>query len=253
MKPKHFILIVQLALVSACKQTQFHLFKIEGKQIEISDSLKLDAEIETFITPYKEHIEKDLDSILTYAMDTYSKSDGEFNTAIGNLMADIVFEESNPVFNQRTDKNIDFVLLNYGGIRAIISKGNVRARTAYEIMPFENSIVVVSLKGSKVKSIIDFLISEKKAHPISSQLKIVIDKNDMPLEVTINGKTIEASKIYNIATNDYLYAMGDNMTFFQPNEGVCFLDYKIRNALIDNFKKTDTLNPVIDDRFIQVK
>jgi hypothetical protein len=40
------------------------------------------------------------------------------------------------------------------------------------------------------------------------------------------------------------------MTFFQPNEGFYDLDYKIRNAMIDYFKKTDTINPVIDDRFI---
>ena len=41
------------------------------------------------------------------------------------------------------------------------------------------------------------------------------------------------------------------MTFFQPNAGLFVLDYKIRNILIDNFKKKDTLNPKRDNRFIQ--
>jgi len=43
------------------------------------------------------------------------------------------------------------------------------------------------------------------------------------------------------------------MTFFKPNNGVHVLNYKIRNALIDNFSKVDTINPIIDDRFIQIK
>ena len=56
-----------------------------------------------------------------------------------------------------------------------------------------------------------------------------------------------------MATNDYLYNGGDRMTFFQPNEGLHVLDYKIRNVLIDYFKKQDTLNPKRDRRFIQLK
>ncbi|GAL80131.1 5'-nucleotidase [Algibacter lectus] len=43
------------------------------------------------------------------------------------------------------------------------------------------------------------------------------------------------------------------MTFFKTNDSLYVLDYKIRNALIDKFMKLDTINPVIDDRFTQIK
>jgi len=56
-----------------------------------------------------------------------------------------------------------------------------------------------------------------------------------------------------VATNDYLFNGGNDMTFFKPNESLYNLNYKIRNVLIDYFKKVDTINPVIDDRFIQIK
>lgn len=235
----------------SCKQQKLNIIKIEGKQISINDSIRSNSEIDAFIKPFREHIEKDLDSVLAYAVGTYSKTDGKFNTAIGNLMADIVFEESNPIFNKRTGHNIDFVLLNHGGIRSIISKGNVSTRTAYSVMPFENSIVVVGLKGSKINDIINYLIASKRAHPFSSQLQLTIDNDYNAIEVLVNGTPINNSKTYYIATSDYLYNMGDGMTFFQPNEGAFPLDYKIRNALIDNFKKVDTINPVIDNRYTQ--
>ena len=73
----------------------------------------MDSTIDNFIKPFRENVNKNLDSIISYAPETYSKSDGELNTAIGNLMADAVFTESNPIFNKRTGKTIDFVLLQF--------------------------------------------------------------------------------------------------------------------------------------------
>ena len=251
MRFTHFFFLLYIFIFFGCKDQKLELYKIEATQIQISNSLTADAEIEAFIKPFREHIQKDLDSTLAYAMDTYSKSDGHLNTAIGNFMADAIYDESNPVFKSRTGHDIDMVLLNYGGIRSIISKGNISTRTAFEIMPFENSIVIVALKGSQIDSMVTYLATRKTAHPIS-KMKLVIDKDFNVAEVTINGKKINANETYYVATNDYLYTNGDNMRFFRPNEGTTILNYKVRNALIDHFKKVDTINPVIDDRFIQI-
>jgi 2',3'-cyclic-nucleotide 2'-phosphodiesterase (5'-nucleotidase family) len=252
MKIPTIIILVFFFGFTSCKQDTWHLKKIEGKQFSITDSLKANTEIETFIKPYRDHVNKELDSVLAYSVDTYSKTDGELNTAIGNLFADVIYEQANPVFKSRTGKNIDMVLVNYGGIRAIISKGDVTMRTAFEIMPFENTIVVAALKGKSINNLIHFLAQAKKAHPISG-LKLTVDSDFNIVEALINGKSIDTTKTYYVATNDYLYNGGDNMSFFQPNEGLIDINYKIRNALLDYFIKTDTINPVIDDRFNQIK
>jgi len=252
MNYKQFILSLLVLSAFSCKEQNKHLYRIEGRQITINDSLPSNPEIEAFIKPYREHITKDLDSVLAYSVDTYSKSDGDFNTAIGNFMADAVYEQANPVFKARTGKDIDIVILNHGGIRSIISKGNITTRTAFKLMPFENSLVVVALKGSQIDSLINYLSQSKKAHPIS-KLKLSIDKNFNVVSATIKGNNLDTNKTYYVATNDYLFNGGNDMTFFKPNEGLYNLDYKIRNVLIDYFKKVDTINPVIDDRFIQIK
>lgn len=241
-----------LVLITACKKEN-HLYKIEGQQISINDELETDSVIENLVKPYREHINKDLDSVLAYAVDTYLKKDGEFNTAIGNLMADIVYEQANPVFESRTKHSIDFVLLNHGGIRAPIHKGDITSRTAYKIMPFDNSIVVVKLPGKNVKDLLTYLSKAKKAHPISNHLQLTLDKNFDIKSATINNNPIDFNTSYFVATNDYLYNGGDRMSFFKPNDSLYLLDYKIRNALIDYFKKVDTIKPVIDNRFIQLK
>lgn len=251
MKLKYLFIYFGVIVFFACNQEKY-LYKIEGKQISISDSLETNAEIEAFIKPFREHVSKDLDSVLCYAVDTYSKNDGKLNTAIGNLMADAVYEESNPIFKKRTGFDIDLVLLNHGGIRSIITEGNVTTKTAFEIMPFENSVVVVKLKGQQVQELIDYLKNAKRAHPISG-LKLVLDKNYNTVSATVKGEPFDLNKSYFVATNDYLYEGGSNMDFFKTNDSLYDLNYKIRNVLIDYFTKKDTLSPVIDDRFIQLE
>jgi 5'-nucleotidase len=252
MRFTYLFFLLNIFIFSSCKEQKLHLLKIEGTQIEITDTLVADAEIETYIKPFRDNIQKDLDSVLAYSVDTYSKTDGDLNTAIGNFLADVVYNEGNPVFKSRTGHDIDMVLLNHGGIRSILSKGNVSKRTAFELMPFENSIVVVALKGTQIDSLITYLRKSKKAHPVS-KFKLVLNEDYHVIEAKIKGKDIEANNTYYVATNDYLYNGGDNMTFFKPNDSLYYLGYKIRNAIIDNFINSDTINPVIDDRFIQIK
>lgn len=245
------LLCIALLAFASCR-APIGYNKIEGKQIAITDSLPTDQNIEAFIKPYREHVNSNLDTILSYAKETYSKSDGDLNTAIGNFMADVMYEQSYPIFKKRTGQDIDFVLLNQGGIRSIISKGNITTRNAFEVMPFENAIVVAKLKGEQVKELLDYLVEAKRAHPIS-KLKIILDAEGNLKDTSIKGQPIDYKKSYYVLTNDYLLNGGDRMDFFKKRDTVYVMDYKIRNALIDYFTKNDTINPVIDDRFIQLK
>jgi len=82
---------------------------------------------------------------------------------------------------------------------------------------------------------------------------LVLDETFNVKSVSIGGQPLDPNRTYFVATNDYLYAGGDNMDFFKSNDSLYDLDYKVRNVLLDYFKKKDTLNPMIDDRFIQLK
>ena len=107
----HILIKKKLTLVGlvlccfSCKDT-FHLNKIEGSRLEINSQIKEDSLITNFIEPYRLNVNKNLDSVLAFSVDTYSKNDGELNTAIGNLMADAVFKEANIKCNIYTSPHI---------------------------------------------------------------------------------------------------------------------------------------------------
>ena len=246
---KHFVLIITFSILLLSCKSSYEVVKIEGKQISVSDTTAKNADIENFIKPYREHINKDLDSILAYCPVTLDKSKGEWQTNIGNFMADVCLEKSNDLFLKRHQKTVDICLLNNGGIRSIIPKGNATTRTAFEIMPFENSMIVVALKGTQIKALVDYLIKERKPHPLSG-MKIILEENLIVKSITVRREELDLDRIYYVATSDYLSNGGDNMTFFLKNEGDFDLDYKIRNILIDYFKSVDQVIASPEPRII---
>src|SRR5690606_30208896 len=194
-KIQHFVIILTSVFLFSCSNKPDTLSKISGEKLSISEDLESEDSIITYIQPYKQRIEKTLNEPLAYNTNTLSKSDGDLNTAIGNLMADIVMEMSQPIFKARTGKNIDFVLLNHGGIRSVMSKGNVTARTAYQVMPFENKVVVMELTYKKVLEMLDYLSSRQKADPVSG-IKIVLNNDNTLNKVLIQGKPLNKNRTY---------------------------------------------------------
>lgn len=235
-----FVTTLTLLFVSSCKTKAYHNYLVEGKKIEVNNTYPTNESIDVYIAPYRTHINKDLDSIISFCPETLDKSKGEWQTNIGNFMADACMEFANPVFMKRQNKAIDIILLNSGGIRSIIPKGNITKRNAFEVMPFENSLIVVALKGEQIIALAQHIIKEKKPHPLNG-LKIILTKENAISNVLFKNQNIENNKIYYVATSDYLANGGDNMTFFLKNEGTYDLNYKIRNVLIDYFYQHKTI------------
>jgi len=242
---KLFVIFLTLVLVFSCGNKNYNLNKIEGKQIPVTDKINQNADIEKFIQPYRDHINQDLDNVLAYCPETLDKSIGKWQSNIGNLMADVCLERGNKVFKAREKKDLDLCFLNHGGIRSILPKGNVTTRTAFEIMPFENNMVVLALKGEQISEMASYIIKEKKPHPLSG-MTFIITKDKTAKNILIQGKTLDMNKIYYVATNDYLANGGDNMTFFLKSTQKYDLNYKLRNVLIDYFKEIDTI-PIVKD------
>ena len=224
-----------------------------GYNIEINQQVLSDSSIVKYYQPFKKNLEESLmNTPISYSPETYKKNDGELNSTLSNMFADATYEMSNPVFNKMSGENIDIVLLNNGGIRSIISKGNISEKTAFELMPFENGIVVLELSGLSIIKMIDYLRKVKLQHPISG-LQITLNNDYSVNEVKINGVSIENEKKYYVATTDYLLEGGDKMYFLAETTKTTDINYKMRDILIDYFKRYDTLKLKSDNRFIRIK
>ncbi|QMU66754.1 MAG: UDP-sugar hydrolase [Flavobacteriaceae bacterium] len=233
-------------LFYSCKNASHRNTRIEAKTIAIDSSLKSDASYIRFIEPYREQMITKINTILTYASKDLVRTDGNRQSSLGNLMADLCYERANPLFEKQFGKTIDFAMFNYGGIRSGIFKGNVTYRNVFELMPFENTFVVVELSGEKAKELIHYFIKNKKAHPLSKQVILSIDGEGYALK--IGNELFDSKKTYRVLTSNYLQSGGDRMDFFKNPIKLYKLAYKVRDAITDYFRVTDTLAATLDNR-----
>ena len=248
---RFFVILLTFNLIISCKSaSSYQTIKIEGKKIGVTNEKGENEAIATYVKPYSDNINKDLNNVLAYCTETQDKSKGTWQSNIGNLLAEITFELGNPVFQKRENKTIDVCLLNHGGIRAVIPKGDVTTRTAFEVMPFENSLIIVGLTGKEIKTLAEYIIKEKKPHPLYG-MKIYIDKNTLAInKIEINDKPLDENQLYYVGTSDYLANGGDNMTFFKESKIKFDMEYKLRNMMIDYFKKVDTIPNITTEKII---
>ncbi|PCH76926.1 MAG: UDP-sugar hydrolase [Flavobacteriaceae bacterium] len=235
-------------MMFSCTPSKKQLVEIQTRLIPVTDTYQTDSLIENYILPYRNSVHKEMSTVLSYTPIDLNSFDGKLESTLGNLLADLCYEQANPVFNKRTQKNIDFVLFNHGGIRAPIGKGGITKRHAFQLMPFENTLVVVELTGDKVLEMVTYLNKSNRAHPISKHVKLHF-KKDVMTTFTINKQNFDPSKNYYVLTSDYLQKGGDKMNFFANPVSLHELDYKFRAAILDYFAKTDTIKTQLDQRF----
>lgn len=235
--------VLILILLASCSGN-YNYNNVDYDIIDINE--REDSLINSIIKPYRDSITYNLDKVIGYSDDIYSITDygvKNFNSTLGNLVANIIFVQADSIFFDNYNKNIDFVLQNHGGIRSSLLKGDVKLTDAYKILPFENEIVVLEISKEVFNEMIHFLKNEDLPHPFQG-FKIVNDK------VIINEYT-KTNDNYLIATNDYLLSGGDNMFFLKENSKTYWLGYSLRDAFIDYIIKNKNLSSKIDDRFIK--
>ncbi|WP_459742009.1 5'-nucleotidase C-terminal domain-containing protein [Polaribacter sp. OB-PA-B3] len=243
---KFINLICLFLLLTACKKTENNLTKITAKNIAIDSTIASSAKIDSIIAPYSRKMIGEMEKVLSYAPYNFTKKSENRQSNLGNLMADMCYEMANAIFKDKTGSEIDFSMFNNGGLRAIISKGNVTQEDAFNLMPFENELVVVQLSGAKIEELVTYFIDSKSAHPLSKEVALHIKKDAYSLQ--IKGQNFDKNKTYNVLTSDYLQGGGDRMNFFKNPIQLTKIDYKVRDAIIHYFQQTDTIKATIDNR-----
>ena len=187
-----------------------------------------DSKIDSIIAPYKDKLDKQMNQIIGYS-DGLTKQKVE--STMGNWVADAIAKQSAILINDK----IDFSTQNYGGLRIKeVPKGPITVGKIYELMPFENFLVVLKVKGNIVQEFLD-RTAVYGGWPLSKSVNFKI-KDNKAVDVLIAGKTIDYNKTYNIAIPDYVANGGDKCTFFKGQPRIT-TGTLIRDILIKEVKE----------------
>ena len=244
MQNKFLLLGIALFSLTACKTTSLQVANVQTqKNISINKELKDDEGFAKFIEPYTLKLNKEMNQKISYTQVNLTK-EGD-NSNLGNLLADYTFDGADVWVKTNLHKNVDAALINIGGIRTTIGKGDILLKNVFEVMPFENEVIIVKMKGSDLQGLFDYYAKTQVNNPVSH---LYIETNNGQLTKTlINGKAVNPTQDYYIATSDYLALGGDNMKFFSKGESIP-TGIKLRDLFIDYFKKNTEINPKEDIR-----
>jgi len=165
------------------------------------------------LADYKDKVEGLLKEKIGKAADTFPNAmTRKAETAIGDLVTDAM------KFYTKA-QGVDFAINNGGGIRADLPAGDLTLKSIFTILPFDNSVTVVKLKGVDVQALFDFIVTTpgkgafaQVSDGVSYTINLVTNKVE---NVLIGGKPIDPAKIYTIATNSYMATGGDGYVAFK--------------------------------------
>ena len=171
-----------------------------------------DPAIAALIAPYHDKVTSQMQEVLGTAPVALVKSPGE--SPLANFVADLQRERAAQVLGQPVALGV----MTDGGLRAGLPAGPVTLGSVFELMPFENELVVVDAPGSVVQQLFDYAARARMA---VSGATYVVTFDGLPKDIRIAGQPFDVNqeRLWSIATSDYLAMGGDNMGFFKPLVG----------------------------------
>lgn len=190
--------------------------------IDVNGSLQHNA-MEKLIAPYKIEKEESMSVVIGESVENIEI--GKPESKLTNLIADILLTEA-----RKYIADVDMAVTNIGGIRRSLYKGNITIGDVFEILPFDNSLVVLEYKGSDILALSD-AIAEKGGESISG-LTLTIN-NKKAENVKINGEPIDSTKTYKVVTTDYLSWGNDQLEPLANYINSTPLNMMMRDAMFD--------------------
>jgi 2',3'-cyclic-nucleotide 2'-phosphodiesterase (5'-nucleotidase family) len=226
--------------LAACARTYQPVFTTTPDSgVRVDSSVPPDSSYLADIEPYKAELENQVNQVIGRAARPLTKGSGE--SLLGNLVADLTRIQA----EKYAGHPVDLGLVADGGLRVPIDAGDITVNTIYELMPFENKLWVITLRGATVQTLFNELAGRKDLSVSNAR---VIVRNGKAVDVQIGGQPLDINRTYTLATSDYMALGGSNLPFLKEAIETADLDVLYRDAIIEYIKDQTQQGRLIDAR-----
>ena len=197
-------------LLAACRPA-YEVTKVEGRLVAMDSTwdARPDSAAVALLLPYVNRVDSAMRHVLGQA--AVSMEAGRPESLLSNLIADVLREAAAKTLGRPADMG----LVNMGGLRSSLTRGDITLENVYEILPFENTLCVMTLKGRVLRQLFEN-IAVRRGEGVSG-VKLVVSKGT-----------------YTVATLDYLAEGNDGMyALRQAESSVCPPNATLRSLFID--------------------
>ena len=138
----------------------------------------------------------------------YSPREVIRNTRPQNELSNLIVDRIMTKTEELTGKKVDVGLANFGGIRVDLPQGDVILDDILSMLPFENYLCYVQLRGSDLRALYQQLA--RTGMQVVGGVELTI-KNHELVDVKVGGKPLDDNALYGLATIDFLLDGGDEI------------------------------------------
>lgn len=191
------------------------------------------------LAPKKAALAEEMSTVLGYAPEDMTVHRPECNLL--NWASDALLAKA----RQYYDGRVDMAVVNIGGMRCEWRKGNITKQNVFELMPFDNRLVVLTLKGEDLLELCQ-VFAEVGGEGVAG-LRMQAEEAQL-IDAQIDGRSIDPEAYYTVATSDYLAGGTDHMTPLTRHIAYWDSDLLIRDLYLEYVQEQQTISATIDGR-----
>lgn len=231
---------LSLFLCTAChKQVQVLSVTTEAIPVDSSaDELQDLAYLEQ-LAPCKAAVEQEMNVELGYAPEDMWVAAPE--CPMLNWATDVLLAAAKQVYPGQ----VDVAIANMGGMRRSWSAGPITKGMVFELMPFDNQLVVLTLTGTDMIALCESFARYGAQGVAGMRVKIV---DNQLADVRIGGKPVNPNATYTVATSDYLSGGADHMDALKNYSEMWKSDLLIRDIYLQAVTDQHLVGADVDGR-----
>lgn len=233
-------LCVLFIMMSACHRPM-RVVKASGEALMIDSALDAiqDTAYLVSMAPIKADLESQLSIPIGYAPRALEVHQPECTML--NWASDALWAKA----RELSPKPVDMAIVNIGGMRCNWAAGNITFKHVFELMPFDNELVVLTMQGKDILELCDIFALSGGQGVAGLRMK---SKGGVVISATIAGKNILPEAYYTVATSDYLSQGTDGMVPLKNSVELWKSEQKIRDLYIEYIKQVHMVEAVVDGR-----
>ncbi|MDR1544107.1 MAG: 5'-nucleotidase C-terminal domain-containing protein [Prevotellaceae bacterium] len=227
MKKLLFFLIL-IAVCTTCTHYQPQIVSSELIAVNTTEK-SANNEISQWILPYKTALNTVMGVKIGQAQITLDR--GLPECLLGNFITEVMGG-----YAKKQSKNYDFIITNIGGLREALPQGEITVGSIYNVFPFDNELVMLTLSGKKVEQLCQEIALQ--GGQITSGIEMYIDTISHEGKfIHINNLPLDTNRNYQVLTTDYLSFGNDKLYALADYSAIYSLKKPLREAIIEYVKK----------------
>lgn len=232
--------LVTLSFFVAChKQVNVTSVTTEAIPVDASADAIQDTVYLAQLAPIKAGMEREMNEQLGYAPEELWVRGPE--CPMLNWASDALWEAAKKVYPGK----VDIAIVNMGGMRCSWPAGPITRGNVFELMPFDNRLVVLTLSGADILDLCESF-ARYGGQGVAGMRVTIIDNR--LADVRIGGKAVNPKEQYKVATSDYLAGGTDHMDALARYTECWNSDLLIRDLYVDAVREQNTIRAAVDGR-----